>query len=278
MCQYICEICGKEFKSGVGLSNHKRNHKQIINYEEIQKYIDEPHTWNQTLEYFKISNGFLQKANENGYITFKNRKISRKGKLKRKFDYDEIQKYIDENHSYDETIEHFNISRSALHKAKNSGWIKFKDSTESRIIRISLGITQIPTHTKETKEKLSKIMKQRHEDGTAWNIGMSRWNNEPSYPEKFFMKVIENEFIDKEYKTEYPFTKYSLDFAWVHLKKCIEIDGEQHQRFEDYKERDKKKDALLYENGWQILRITWKDMFNNTQYWINIAKNFIDCG
>ena len=119
-------------------------------------------------------------------------------------------------------------------------------------------------------------MKKAHAEGRAHNIGTCRWNNEPSYPEQFFMKVIENEFNDKNYQREMPFFKYSLDFAWPDKKKVIEIDGEQHERFNDYKERDKQKDNLLLENGWKLLRIKWKDMMKESKSWIKKAKEFID--
>jgi len=69
-------------------------------------------------------------------------------------------------------------------------------------------------------------MTKAHKEGRAHNIGESRWNNEPSYPERWFMKVIENEFEDKNYTREYPFHRFSLDFAWIEKKKCIEIDGD----------------------------------------------------
>ena len=128
----------------------------------------------------------------------------------------------------------------------------------------------------DVKKRISESMKKAHKEGRAWNIGMSRWNNEKSYPEKFFTKVIENEFNDKEYKTEYPLTIYALDFAWPHKKKCIEIDGEQHQRFTSYIERDKRKDECIKEHGWTCLRIKWFDLYNDTKYWIKIAKEFID--
>ena len=118
-------------------------------------------------------------------------------------------------------------------------------------------------------------MKVAHNEGRAWNIGMSRWNNEPSYPEIFFMKVIENEFIDKEYKTEHPMSIYSFDFAWIDKMKAIEIDGSQHERFDEIKDRDNRKDMLATKNGWQVLRIKWKDMFNDPQKWIKIAYEFI---
>lgn len=131
-------------------------------------------------------------------------------------------------------------------------------------------------HTEETKKKLSQSMKKAHQEGRAWNIGKSRWNNKMSYPEEFFSRVIENEFEDKNYKYEYNLGIYSLDFAWPHKQKCIEIDGDQHQRFQEIIERDKRKDALIKEKHWQVLRIRWKDMFRDTKTWIKIAKNFID--
>ncbi|MFW6008427.1 MAG: DUF559 domain-containing protein, partial [archaeon] len=130
--------------------------------------------------------------------------------------------------------------------------------------------------SKKTKEKISKSMKKAHKEGRAWNIGQSRWNNEPSYPEEFFMRVIENELNDKKYKREYPISIYSIDFAWPHKKLAIEIDGSQHKRFKEYKKRDQKKDDLLKNEGWKILRINWSDMCNDTKKYIKIANDFIN--
>jgi very-short-patch-repair endonuclease len=128
----------------------------------------------------------------------------------------------------------------------------------------------------DTKKKVSEGMKLAHKEKRAWNIGKSRWNNEPSYPERFFMKVIENEFEDKNYIREFPLGIYSLDFAWPKKKIAIEIDGEQHQRFEEYKLRDSKKDAFAEKEGWKILRVEFKYLFNNTKDCINMCKNFVN--
>ena len=130
--------------------------------------------------------------------------------------------------------------------------------------------------TEEQKAKLSAYMKKAHEEKRAWNIGKSRWNNEPSYPEKFLDKVLKNNVKDLNYIREHPFYIYSLDFAWPHLKKCIEIDGEQHFRFEEYQKRDKCKNQLLLENNWCILRIRYKDFYYNTKEYITKIINFID--
>lgn len=128
----------------------------------------------------------------------------------------------------------------------------------------------------DVKQKISAGMKKAHAEGRAHNIGSSRWNSEPSYPEQFFSKVIENEFADKNYVREFPFNRFSLDFAWTEKKLCIEIDGEQHKRFKEYRERDERKDEALRDAGWIILRIEWKEMYKNPKEWILIAKNFVE--
>ncbi|WP_407307913.1 endonuclease domain-containing protein [Acinetobacter sp.] len=132
-----------------------------------------------------------------------------------------------------------------------------------------------PPMKAEQKIKIARSMEQAHAEGRAHNIGSSRWNNEPSWPEKFFIQVIENEFEDKNAQREFPFKRYSLDFAWVEKKLCIEIDGAQHQRFEEYKARDARKDLALREEGWDVLRIKWSDLYTDTKKWIKIAHDFI---
>ena len=127
----------------------------------------------------------------------------------------------------------------------------------------------------EINRKISVSMKKAHLEGRAWNIGKSRWNNEPSYPEKFFKEVIKNEFSDKNYENEYPIGIYSADFCWPHLKKVIEIDGDQHQRFEEYIERDKRKDNFLTLHGYQVFRVVWKEMYNNPKDKIAECYKFI---
>lgn len=129
--------------------------------------------------------------------------------------------------------------------------------------------------SKETREKIRIAALKAHAEGRAHNIGECRWNNKPSYPEQFFIKVIDNEFHDKKYVREKPFHKFSLDFAWIDKKKCIEIDGEQHE-YGEQPRRDAEKDKLLLEEGWKLLRIKWIDMYRDTKFWIQKAKEFID--
>lgn len=119
-------------------------------------------------------------------------------------------------------------------------------------------------------------MKTAHAEGRAHNIGNSRWNHEPSWPEKWFMRVVENEFKDKNYVREYPFHGFSLDFAWPDKKLCIEIDGEQHERFPEYRARDARKDSALAAEGWQVLRLKWRNVYQNPKNAIQTARGFID--
>lgn len=88
------------------------------------------------------------------------------------------------------------------------------------------------------------------------------------------MGIIEREFQNKEYKFEHWIFPYSIDFAWINKKLAIEIDGKQHELIEN-KEHDKKKDDFLTKNGWTVLRIKWRDMFNDSQFWIRKASQFI---
>ena len=70
--------------------------------------------------------------------------------------------------------------------------------------------------------------------------------------------------------------KYCLDFAWLHLKKCVEVDGETHYRFESEILKDIKRDIWLKSKGWEILRFRWSDVIKNKEKAINNLKSFID--
>ena len=130
-------------------------------------------------------------------------------------------------------------------------------------------------HSEETKriigEKRKQYLKEHENDFGAFT---KRWKREPSYPEKWFSKVIENEGFDRNYISEMRFGKYVLDFAWIEKKKCIEIDGSQHE-WPSRKESDKRKDEFIKNHGWLILRIKWKDCFDDPKYWIRKSREFL---
>ena len=111
-------------------------------------------------------------------------------------------------------------------------------------------------HDDAYKEKMRefrlKYMKE-HPENTAW-----RKRNEPSYPEKCFIKFLEENKYSEKYliEREYPVFPYYIDFAFVDLKVAVEIDGSQHILDVERIERDKDKDKILVHNGWKVLRVT----------------------
>ena len=131
-------------------------------------------------------------------------------------------------------------------------------------------------HSDESKIKISSSMKAAHSKGIAhvWQHRMT----EPSYPEQFMISVLKNEFnleCGVDYFREVPFHGYFLDFCFTERKIVIEMDGEQHTRFSDQIERDKRKDALLKDEGYTELRIPWKDCFNNPREWIDKVASLL---
>lgn len=129
--------------------------------------------------------------------------------------------------------------------------------------------------TDETKEKLRNKVKERIDKGT-----FSGWSNRNiiSYPEKFFIEVLNNNNLIYEHNK--PIKKkdlgydensnYFLDFYFEDKKIDLEIDGKQH-KLKDRKESDKKRDELLINNGIKVYRIEWKSI-NNEKGKIYIEK------
>lgn len=111
-----------------------------------------------------------------------------------------LKKHLSEKHSNVDIFQYFLVHEN-LEIPKCLICNKNSDHTKSLHFRkICLKcISEGKFLTDSRKKRISESMKKAHEEGRAWNIGKSRWNNEPSYPEKFFMKVIENEFQDKGY-------------------------------------------------------------------------------
>ena len=71
--------------------------------------------------------------------------------------------------------------------------IKYKNGNTKILLQKTLQNGEIVNYwlsrkrSEENKRKISEAMKLAHKEHRAHNIGQSRWNNEPSYPEKFFL-------------------------------------------------------------------------------------------
>lgn len=244
----ICEFCGKEHDGSYGTGRFCSDHCRRAFCGSSRKK-------------GKRRTGFIKKSSKEGGWTcicnqnFRTRALLSKHKKECEFYKNVSKKHINQ-----------------YIKAELLGLPKpiVSDETRRKISQSQKGINN-SSKRPEVRAKISEGMKRAHAEGRAHNIGECRWNNKPSYPEEWFMKVLKNEFgfvESKDYKREYPFYRYSLDFAWPNKKVCIEIDGEQHQRFQEQKNRDIKKDELLKKEGWVELRKSWKDIFNDPKSFI----------
>lgn len=147
-----------------------------------------------------------------------------------------------------------------------------KDNSKGRKIK--------PKLSKEEKSLIySNVMKKRYQEGKCegWNHINSN-KNRRSYPERFFLRVFDNNDIFRKYRIEekFPYGKYVIDFLIVELKLIIEIDGQQHFRTEDAIEHDKIRDQYFLNEGFKIYRVKWIDVCKDTKYEIEQLINFIE--
>ena len=105
---------------------------------------------------------------------------------------------------------------------------------------------------------------------TAWRL------SNISYPEKLFLDALSKYELDKKYLIvrEYSFFPYFIDFAFINEKLAVEIDGSQHLE-KERKIRDEKKDKLLIENGWSVLRVAEGEVKKNISYVIDKVNNIL---
>lgn len=175
--------------------------------------------------------------------------------------------------NYLTTYENFKIPKCAYcdSPSKHNRGVKF-NVTCGNVVCVKLDRTSREA-SPESKQKMSISRKTGIANGTIkrWN----RANATPSYPEQFFIRIIDSEFVDKNYIREFPFFNYSIDFAWVHKKIAVEIDGKQHEQ-EDRRISDAKKDALLRDHGWTIIRIKWSDVCKLSGEYIQSLRSVID--
>lgn len=113
--------------------------------------------------------------------------------------------------------------------------------------------------TTEYRDKITSAINEKVKNGT--HSGWKTRTKEPSYPEKYFMQVLDN--FGVKYIREEPCGKYFIDFAIYDKMIALEIDGSQHLEVLRV-ESDKKKDEVLKQNGWNVIRIKWYNPINNT--------------
>lgn len=117
------------------------------------------------------------------------------------------------------------------------------------------------------KEETKKIMREKRLEFIKHNPDKTAWRlSNISYPEKLFIEYVESNGLDKKYAIirEYSVFPYFIDFAFVNQMVAIEVDGSQHL-LPERKEQDDKKDKLLNELGWFVVRISEKEIKTNIE-------------
>lgn len=107
------------------------------------------------------------------------------------------------------------------------------------------------------------VREGRHKGWTSRNI--------LSYPEKFFITVLNNNSI--KFIPNKPSLSYFLDFAIEDKMIDLEIDGKQH-KYPERKVSDAARDEVLTKNGWRVYRIEWNGI--NTEEGKKVMKEKID--
>lgn len=119
------------------------------------------------------------------------------------------------------------------------------------------------------RDKRIKWLKENPEK-TAWRL------SNMSYLEKIFKERCEALELHKKHLIirEKSFFPYFIDFAFENEKIAVEIDGSQHNLSERI-ESDLKKDNLLLQAGWRILRFTAREIKTNINSCFDKLLSFI---
>lgn len=168
-----------------------------------------------------------------------------------------IDLYLNKNYSVRDLRNKFKLQSVDI---KNVLGDKIRTLSEAN----KLGHKKYPNnykHSDETKKKLRNIrleFMKNNPNKTAWRL------SNISYPEKLFIEYIESNGLDKKYSIirEYSVFPYFIDFAFINQMVAIEIDGSQHL-LPERKESDNKKDKLLNDLGWFVIRISENEIKTN---------------
>jgi very-short-patch-repair endonuclease len=63
------------------------------------------------------------------------------------------------------------------------------------------------------------------------------------------------------FRRQHPIPPYIADFACIEARMIVEIDGGQHAE----SRRDERRDRMLSDDGWQVLRFWNNDVLSNTE-------------
>ena len=104
------------------------------------------------------------------------------------------------------------------------------------------------------------------------NVSIARkLRQEMSLPETLLWNLLRKSPDGVHFRRQEPHGKYILDFYCARAKVCIEIDGIAHD-MGDRPARDKERDAILQNDGIEVLRIPATDVLKSPE---NIAATIV---
>jgi hypothetical protein len=156
------------------------------------------------------------------------------GKLK--YNWEEIQKYYDNGHSWRDCIKEFGCANATIAKAVKSG--RLKTRTHSEGMRVAVEQNKIFTgpHSEETKEKISKALSLNNKGGRCkWYFYNGQWLQgtwELTYAKYLDLKNIKWKKLgigDKDHSFEWEDIDgkhhYTPDFYLEEKSQYIEVKG-----------------------------------------------------
>lgn len=147
------------------------------------------------------------------------------------------------------------FSKTAL--GAHTVWCKLNPRLEANRASLSNVMTG-KTYTEERKVSHSKMRRdylEQHPDKVPYRVNHS---SKESYAEKSFRLLLETHNI-VGWQQEMQFGRFTLDFAFESLRLDVEIDGSTHE-LSNVMSKDKIRDEYMEEKGWQVLRITAKEL------------------
>ncbi|KHL03921.1 hypothetical protein [Sinomonas humi] len=100
----------------------------------------------------------------------------------------------------------------------------------------------------------------------AWGLASELSESPGESLLRYLLTLMPFEMPDQQVEVSTRLGRYRLDFAWVKLKVGIEFDGDiKYFAYEPTGEallRERKRERALMEGGWILLRIEWRDLFD----------------
>lgn len=168
--------------------------------------------------------------------------------------WDDVQKYYDDNHFWVDVLLKFDMCSDTLANAVKRGDFKTRGRVKSGVLKSELNPRN---HSEETKKKISDARKKyllEHPDKVPYLL--NHYSKGDSYPEKYFENILSKSNL--KYERYYRISLYELDFAFLDKKIDLEIDGNQHDEDDRIKSSDLKRDQFMIDNGWEVIRISWR--------------------